>query len=41
MIPTLDLNLGDFRLLETDNKLVIPVNTEVKLIVSSGDVIHS
>ena len=41
MIPTSDLGIGSFRLLETDNNLLIPVNTEVKLIVSSTDVIHS
>ena len=40
MISTLDLNNGDFRLLETDNDLVLPVNTDIKLIVSSADVIH-
>jgi cytochrome c oxidase subunit 2 len=40
MIPTIDLNVGDFRLLETDNDLILPVNTEIKLIVSSADVIH-
>jgi heme/copper-type cytochrome/quinol oxidase subunit 2 len=40
MIPTADLNQGDFRLLETDNDLVLPVNTKIKLIVSSADVIH-
>ena len=41
MIPTTDLNIGDFRLLETDNKVYIPVNTDVRLIISSADVIHS
>ena len=40
MISTNDLNKGDFRLLETDNDLVLPVNTKIKLIVSSADVIH-
>ena len=41
MIPTSDLNLGEFRLLESDNKVYIPVNTDIRLIVSSADVIHS
>jgi cytochrome c oxidase subunit 2 len=40
MIPTNDLNNGDFRLLETDNDLIVPVNTKIKFIVSSADVIH-
>lgn len=40
MIPTSDLNSGEFRLLEVDNKLLIPVNVNVRLIISSTDVIH-
>ena len=35
MIPIIDLNNGSFRLLKTDNDLVLPVNTEMRLIVSS------
>ena len=38
MIPIIDLNNGSFRLLKTD--LILPVNTEMRLIVSSADVIH-
>jgi cytochrome c oxidase subunit 2 len=40
MVPTSDLNNGEFRLLEVDNKLLIPVNVNVRLIISSTDVIH-
>lgn len=40
MIPTSDLNEGDLRLLEVDNKLVIPVNTQVRVVVTGADVIH-
>jgi len=36
-----DLNAGDFRLLEVDNRLVIPVDTHIRLIVTGSDVIHS
>ena len=39
MTSTSDLNNDDFRLLETDNDLSLPVNTDIKLIVSSADVI--
>ena len=39
MIPIIDLNNGSFRLLKTDD-LVLPVNTEMRLIVSSADIIH-
>jgi len=41
MIPTEDLELGQLRLLETDNHMVIPVNTHIRLIVSAADVLHS
>lgn len=40
MIPESDLELGQFRLLDVDNKVVIPVDTHVRLIVSAADVIH-
>ena len=40
MIPIIDLKNGSFRLLKTDNDLVLSVNTEIRLIESSADVIH-
>lgn len=40
MIPESDLNVGDFRLLEVDNKLVVPVDTHVRVIVTATDVLH-
>lgn len=36
-----DLNIGDFRLLEVDNRLMIPTNTPLRFVVTSQDVIHS
>lgn len=39
--PSNELNLGDFRLLETDHHLVLPIKTNTRVIVSSADVIHS
>jgi len=41
MIPESDLNVGDFRLLEVDNKLVVPVDTHIRVIVTATDVLHS
>jgi heme/copper-type cytochrome/quinol oxidase subunit 2 len=32
---------GGFRLLETNNKLVLPVDKRIRLLVTSDDVIHS
>ena len=31
MIPEFDLELGQFILLEVDNKMVVPVNTHIRL----------
>lgn len=41
MINTEDLELGQFRLLEVDNPLVLPVNTYIRLLITSSDVLHS
>jgi len=36
-----DLIKGDFRLLEVDRTVVLPVNVPVRILVTSADVIHS
>lgn len=41
MIPESDLELGQFRLLDVDNRLIIPVDCHIRLIVTGADVIHS
>nr|AFQ62307.1 cytochrome c oxidase subunit II [Enicmus brevicornis] len=41
MIPTNDLNSFNFRLLEVDNRVVIPFESQIRMLVSSTDVIHS
>jgi cytochrome c oxidase subunit 2 len=41
MIPEEDLELGQLRLLETDNRVIVPVNTHVRMIITSADVLHS
>nr|WKK49871.1 cytochrome c oxidase subunit II [Subulatus sp.] len=41
MKPTWDLNKNQFRLLEVDNKIVLPYNTNIRMLFSSSDVIHS
>nr|ALO76361.1 cytochrome c oxidase subunit 2 [Discolomatinae sp. GENSP01] len=38
---TKDLEMFNFRLLETDNRMIIPFQTNVRLLTSSNDVIHS
>ena len=41
MLQEHDLDKGNLRLLEVDNRLLIPVNTHVRLLTTSSDVIHS
>jgi cytochrome c oxidase subunit 2 len=41
MIPTSDLNSGDLRLLEVDNRVVVPIQTQVRVLVTGADVLHS
>ena len=41
MIPSSDLEEGQFRLLEVDNRLILPMNSPIRVIVSGADVIHS
>lgn len=41
MIPEEDLVTGQLRLLEVDNRMVIPLNTHIRLIISASDVLHS
>jgi len=40
MIPTPDLGFGDLRLLEVDNRLILPQSTHLQVLVSSTDVLH-
>ena len=41
MIPEDDLELGQLRLLEVDNRVVLPVATHIRVLVTSADVLHS
>lgn len=41
MSPTEDLSPGQYRLLEVDNRAVLPIQTEVRVLVTAADVIHS
>jgi cytochrome c oxidase subunit 2 len=41
MIPTEDLKPGQLRLLEVDNPLVLPAGKTIRILITSGDVIHS
>lgn len=41
MIPDDEIKPGQLRLLEVDNRIVVPVNKTVRVIVTAADVIHS
>lgn len=41
LVPETDLSFGDLRLLETDNRLVLPFASHLRILISSADVLHS
>nr|YP_006883944.1 cytochrome c oxidase subunit II [Macroagelaius imthurni]AFS65924.1 cytochrome c oxidase subunit II [Macroagelaius imthurni] len=41
MIQTADLPLGHFRLLEVDHRVVVPMNSTIRVIATADDVLHS
>lgn len=41
MIQEDDLELGQLRLLEVDNRVILPVNTHIRVLITSTDVIHN
>jgi len=41
MIKEEDLVVGHFRLLAVDNLLILPTKVTIRLLLTSGDVIHS
>nr|WCL18760.1 cytochrome c oxidase subunit 2 [Raymondia sp. A GC-2023a] len=41
MIPSNELPMNMFRLLDVDNRVIIPINSQIRILVTSMDVIHS
>jgi len=41
MVMEQDLALGELRLLEVDNRIILPIETSIRLLVTSSDVLHS
>jgi cytochrome c oxidase subunit 2 len=39
--PLDELNSGEFRLLEVDNRVYLPINTHIRLLITASDVLHS
>jgi heme/copper-type cytochrome/quinol oxidase subunit 2 len=41
LVPESDLDLGGLRMLEVDNRVILPELTHIRFLVSAADVIHS
>lgn len=41
IVPTDELEEGQFRLLEVDHRAIVPIQTEIRILVTAADVIHS
>nr|QWB85898.1 cytochrome c oxidase subunit II [Aegosoma pallidum] len=41
MVPLSEMKPFNFRLLDVDNRMIIPFETQIRIIVTSADVIHS
>lgn len=41
MVPERDLEMGEYRLLEVDNRAVVPYQMETTVIATSADVLHA
>nr|ABY55864.1 cytochrome oxidase subunit II [Pterostichus testaceus] len=41
LIPINEMNNNNFRLLDVDNRIILPFNTQIRMLVTANDVIHS
>nr|AHA82045.1 cytochrome c oxidase subunit II [Aegypius monachus] len=41
MVPTTDLSPGHFRLLEVDHRMIVPMESPIRIIVTANDVLHA
>nr|YP_010956290.1 cytochrome c oxidase subunit II [Troglocarcinus corallicola]WMY25254.1 cytochrome oxidase subunit II [Troglocarcinus corallicola] len=41
MIPNSDMTSSMFRLLDVDNRTILPMNTQIRVLITAADVIHS
>lgn len=41
IIPTNEISTDGFRLLDVDNRIVLPINSQIRILVTAADVIHS
>nr|AJG02502.1 cytochrome c oxidase subunit II [Tychus niger] len=41
MIPTNNMNKFNFRLLDVDNRMIVPYNSQIRMMITAADVLHS
>nr|QLY89904.1 cytochrome c oxidase subunit II [Ironoquia dubia] len=41
MVPLNEMSISNFRLIETDNRVIIPLKTKIRILITATDVIHS
>nr|AIA22525.1 cytochrome c oxidase subunit II [Neopsylla paranoma] len=41
MTPSKELNLDSFRLLDVDNRVTLPMNSQIRVLITASDVLHS
>nr|AND95968.1 cytochrome c oxidase subunit 2 [Onthophagus apterus] len=41
MIPMNDMKMNSFRLLDVDNRTILPYNSQIRMLVTAADVLHS
>nr|YP_010533739.1 cytochrome c oxidase subunit II [Sabethes tarsopus]UXX46890.1 cytochrome c oxidase subunit II [Sabethes tarsopus] len=41
MIPTDNLETNGFRLLDVDNRIILPYNNQIRILITASDVLHS
>nr|UFZ12750.1 cytochrome c oxidase subunit II [Sialis jiyuni] len=41
MTPYNEMNIDGFRLLDVDNRIILPMNTQIRILITAADVLHS
>jgi cytochrome c oxidase subunit 2 len=41
IIPTNECEVNSFRLIDVDNRIILPINNQIRILVSAADVLHS
>lgn len=41
IVPLNEINLNSFRLLDVDNRIILPTNNQIRILITAADVLHS